>query len=405
MSEPIKKPINSNSESYSPQMPKLANMLNEARGESNYPETFVLPDKGTIIPPEIKHYGPAYVPFANEFSHFLDYTGQGYGFIFDGDWCKDRSYTIADILTGHAMQPAPLFISEEINYLWKTAGFTSCHTFYANSANGVCMSETEMKETIKYALYTLKQPVILPHESHWWGSIVIGYKDNGNVLLVYYYPPHFMDMEFNARYKIEELADWFNDNTSLFIAGTREKTLSLADIYSEGFSRIHADLADNIRGEKRRYYDEWEAFLRLGTDEMIAYVKQSGTVPGGDRGPYQGEANDEGIWNFIYTSHDSTWCSMAERRFYVMNFFRQAQEFFPEEKEALQALGDHFWYTCEIMGNRDTGYGSEIGDPVDADIFIKSEVRARMADCVRRFKEADEKGLEMAEKLITRLGL
>lgn len=403
MSEPIKKKNKIKPESYSPKTPKLVNILSEAQRESSYPDTFILPDKSTKIPPEIKHYGPAYESFANEFSHFLDYTGQGYGFIYDGDWCKDRSYTIADIFTGHAMEPAPLFFPEEVDFLWKTTGFSSCHTFYANPANGVYMSEPDMKEAIKYALYTLEQPVILPHESHWWGSIIVGYKDNGNVLVVYYYPPHFMDMENNAQYQIEEIRDWYNDNTSLFIAGKREKVLSLMDIYREGFRRIRTCLEVNIRGEKRHYYDEWEAFLRMSADEMITTVKYNGKVPGGDHGLLEDGASDDKIWSFICSAHDSTWCNMAERRYYVMNFFRQAKEYFPEEKDALQALDNHFWYTNEIMGNQANGYGSEIGDPANAEIFKKPDVRTRMADCVRRFKDADEKGLELVEEFMARL--
>jgi len=69
------------------------------------------------------------------------------------------------------------------------------------------------------------------------------------------------------------------------------------------------------------------------------------------------------------------------------------------EMEVMKALGDHFVNACEIMGNTGNGYGSEIGDPVNSEIFKNPEVRARMADCVRRFREADAKGLEMAETL------
>ena len=102
MSEAIKKqnPNLSNPDSYKPKKPEILEMAQKAQQGISYPEAFTLPDKSTAIPPEVKHYGPAYVPFANEFAHFLDYTGQGYGFIFDGDWCKDRSYTIADVISG-----------------------------------------------------------------------------------------------------------------------------------------------------------------------------------------------------------------------------------------------------------------------------------------------------------------
>ena len=87
MSEPVRK-IKPAPESYSPKRkPMILNMMEEMKKEINYPVNFTLPDKSTKIPPEVKHYGPAYERFANEFAHFLDYTGQGYGFIFDNDWC------------------------------------------------------------------------------------------------------------------------------------------------------------------------------------------------------------------------------------------------------------------------------------------------------------------------------
>jgi len=410
MSEPIKKQNRTNPESYNPKKPEILNLAEEVQRNMSYPESFILPDKSTTIPPEIKHYGPAYVAFGNEFSHLLDYTGQGYGFIYDGDWCKDRGYTIADILTGHAMEPAPLFFRESVQTLWTVAGFNTCRTFYADSAKGNHMSESEMKDAMKYALCTLKQPVIIPQESRWWGSIVVGYKDHGNILVIYHFFPYFMDMENNAQPKTEEIADWYNAKTSILIAGKRVKALSLAEIYRVGFRRIRDCLDLNIHGGKRRYYDEWEAFLRLNKDEMMDEVKRTGIVPGGCDGTENGKINeqitDENVWELICRAHNSTWCDVAERRFYIMNFMRQAKDFFPEIIEDLQAIDNQFWHASVIMGGNDgNGYGTEIGDPCKPQIFEKQDVRMRMADCVVRLKEADAKGLEMVEKLLERMKL
>jgi len=90
---------------------------------------------------------------------------------------------------------------------------------------------------------------------------------------------------------------------------------------------------------------------------------------------------------------------MAEARFYVMNFFGQMNEFFPELKEELKELENHFYYTQDIMGSQ---YNKEIEDPVKPDVFENQDVRNRMADCVKRFREADEKGLEMVESFLTK---
>lgn len=390
-------------EGYGPKRPEILKTAERAQRESAYPEDFILPNQSTAIPPEIRHYGPAYVPFANEFSHFLDYTGQGYGFLYDGDWCRDRSYTIADVLSGHAMEPSNLFSKERVELFWRTVGFPGCRTFSADPDQDDFMSEPDMKQAIRYALYRLKQPVILPQESRWWGSVVIGYRDCGNVLVIYHHLPYFMDTENNARPQIEEISGWYHDGASLFMVGAREKTPSPADIYLEGIRQIRSCLESNIRGEKRHFSDEWEAFLRLRVEEMIAEVRRTHIVPGGEHGPLAEDASDDAAWEFICRAHDSTWCNMAERRYCVMNFFRQAKEYFPEAGNELQALDDHFWRASEIMGSRDTGYGTEVGDPVDIEIFKNPEVRGRMADCVRRFREADAMGLAMVEEVLKQI--
>ncbi|MCL2433544.1 MAG: hypothetical protein FWD16_03385 [Clostridia bacterium] len=408
MSELPNKHIEQAPESYGPKTrPEIISQA-ENLTAAEFPASYMLVDKGVKLPPGIKHYGPAYAGFGNEFAQFLDYTGQGYGFIYDGDWCKDRGYTIADVMTGHAMEPACLFFPEQKDYLWKIAGFSLHDTFYADPAKKGYMSEPDMKDAIKYALCVLEQPVIMPQSSHWWGSLIIGYKGDGNVLVLRHYLPYFIDRDNNAQPKTEEITGWYKQDISLFIAGKREKALSLVEIYREGIFRIRDCLAENIRGQKRRYYDEWETFLLMSKEEMMAEVTRTGYVPGGCDGCENGKMKDDihgaDIWEKICTAHNSTWCDMAERRFYVMNFFRQAKEFFPELKDDLQALDDQFWRTSVVMGGNDgNGYGTEIGDPCKPDVFADPEVRARMADCVRRLREADAKGLEMVEQLCERL--
>ena len=75
-------------------------------------------------------------------------------------------------------------------------------------------------------------------------------------------------------------------------------------------------------------------------------------------------------------------------------------EFFPDLKNELKELDDHFYYTQDIMGKH---YNKEIEDPVKPDVFENQEVRNRMADCVKRFREADEKGLDMVESFLTKI--
>lgn len=387
--------------SYSPKKPEILNMAKQAQRESSYPEAFLLPDKSTEIPPEIKHNCPGYVPFANEFSYFMDYSGQGYGFINGSDgWRCDVNYTLADIITGHAMRPACLIATrDELHHVYNAAGFFP-QVYYADSEKDEYLNEAEMKEVIKYTLCTLGQPVILPVESRFFGSVVVGYKENGNVLVTFGYPPYFAAPD-NTHPKIEEIANWYDVNTELTIAGKREKISSARELYHEGMRQVLAYLDAGVRGRDRHYYDEWESFLRLSMEQMIAEVKRTRIVPGGDCGEFEGETTDENVRKFIDHVADPTWCNMAERRYYIMHFFRQSAQYFPEEKEALKEIEDHFGWSNGIMGDT---YVKEVGhDPVNAEAFENPEVRARMADCVRQFREADTKGLEMVEKLLIRL--
>ena len=400
-------------ENYSPDMPVLAKMLEQAKMEKEYPSEFILPDKSTKFPPEVKHYGPAFVGFLNEFAYFLNYTGQGYGYIINGDRCNDRSYTIADVISGHAMQPvnfttqpADDVTKEGIECLWKTAGFPLHHTFYADPSHKDYLSEADMKNLIRYTLCFTEQPVIVPQDYiGFFGSIIVGYKDNGNILLAYHFVPDFA-AENNTIPQIKELSDWYNNDTSLFVAGKRIEMLSLEEIYRKGIFKIYDCLDSNINGDKRYYYDEWESYLRMNKSEMLEKARQIGYIPGGENANIDKTNTDEEIWNIICRSYDCTWCSMGERRYYVMHFLNQAAEHFSEVRDELQELASHFWNASNIISNKESGYNSEIGDdPVNSEILQKQDVRMRMADCVRRFREADEIGLKKIKTVLQKLEL
>jgi len=389
-------------ESYGPsKVPDIITMVQQHANQHSYPPNFTLPYKGTTIPPEVKHYGPATFPTANEFAFFLDYIGQGYGFIFDGAWCKDRSYAIANILSGNAMEPVPQFSLENVAPLWKTAGFPYTQTFYTQPDRTPHMTKQEMTDAIKYALYVLRQPVVMPQEP-FFGSIVVGYKDEGNTLVTFRYNPYFVDQENNARAVVEDVTDW--QTTSLFIAGKREHDLPVTDAYEMGLAHIKECLYANIHGTKQHYFTDWEAFLCMSLTDMLATVRHTGNVPGGiyhstpaEYAHKCSEKDDDILWQFIAATHESTWCDMAERRFYIIQFIQQAMDYLPYDKEKMQTVADHFANTNYIMGD---GYHKEIGDPIDAEVFKDSAVRTRMADYVRQFKEADAKGLELVEQLL-----
>ncbi len=402
MSEAVKKPNQTSTESYQPKTPEIACVIKEAQREASYPEAFTLPDKSTVITGETRRNCPGYVTFANDFSYFMDYSGQGYGFIHRNEnWRCDINYTLADIITGYAMRPSCLEVTQEgLDRLYAAVGYPSRQTFYADSSKGEFMSEAGMKEAIKYTLCTLGQPVLLsPIESRFFGAIVIGYKDGGNVLITFGYPPYFIAPD-NTQPQIEDITDWYKDSTALTIIGKRQKALPDKELYYQGIHQIYNYLKEGVKGKDSHYYDEWENILRLESmNDMITEVRRLNMIPGAQM--FSHDLQEENIRDQMNALADPTWCEMSERRYYIMHFFYQAKQHFPEEAEAFQTLEDHFWRACEIMGNQQNGYIGEVGhDPVNAEAFENPEVRARMADCVRQFRDADAKGLDMVEKLL-----
>jgi hypothetical protein len=302
------------------------------------------------------------------------------------------------------MRPSCLDVTQEgLDRLYTVVGYPSRQTFYANPILGEFMSMASMKEAVKYTLCTLGQPVLLsPIQSCFFGAIVIGYKDSGDTLVTFSYPPYFIAPD-NTKPQIMEVTDWYKDNTTLTIIGKRQKALSNKELYQEGIQIIYKYLKESVKGKDSHYYDEWLNFLRLESiNDMITKVKEQRIIPGAEM--FSHDLQDEEIRERIYTLADPTWCEMSERRYYIMHFFYQAKFYFPEEAAAFQALEDHFWMACDIMGDQNNGYISEVGhDPVNTDVFANYEVRMRMADCVNKLREADAKGLEMVEKLFVRL--
>jgi len=400
MSEPSKKPARA-PESYQPRRPEIVSMAQAAQGESTnpYPGAFLLPDCSTPIPPETGHNCPGYVTFANEFSYFMDYSGQGYGFIErNKGWRCDINYTLADVITGYAARPCSLDVTPEgLDRLYRAVGFSQRCVYDAAST-----SQPEMKEIIKHTLCVLGQPVILnPVESRFFGAVVIGYKEGGDVLITFGYPPYFIAPD-NIEPQIEESASWYQEKTALTIVGPRENPLPVKELYLLGLRQIRDTLRAGLHGEDRHYYEEWERFLRLKTlEDMLAEARRLGYVPGA-RMWTEGRIKEDSLNELA----DPTWCEASERRYYIMHFLHQAAQYFPEEKAALKTVENHFWFTCEIMGNQKKGYISKVGhDPVNMELFSKRSVRRRMARCVRKFRRADAKGLAMIERFMERMAV
>ena len=365
-------------------MNESLNTKKQLYAEKNYPVEFILPDKRKTFPTNIL---PMSISFAIEFSVFMEYTRQGYGF-HNGN--GDINFTLADIISGNATRPCNIRLTQEmINYVWRTMGFSSNEIYYANSTKYSYMTEPEMKNAVKYALCEFGQPVIINSVGSFdWGyKLVVGYKKDGDILIT----------SHHDNLQTEETINWYNNDTEITIVGKREKKPESKEIFKEAFKCVRTNLGKSVRGEERWYYDEWENFLRLeNIGDMVNYVKQNHVIPGAMNTYPDGAADSEihvgGVIEF--------WWYIAERRYYVMQLFRQAKDYFPEIKNDLQELDNHFWYASEIIGNQENGYTSEVGhDPVNMEIFAKQEVRARIADKVREFREADAKGLEMVEKL------
>lgn len=371
------------------------------------PAEYVLEDHSTSLTPQTRHNCPAFVTFANEISYFLDYSGQGYGFIHkDEGWRCDINYTLADILTGYAMRPCCLEVTEEgLDRLYQTLGYPSRRVFSADPVRGTYADEADMKRIIRHALCTLGQPVIVnPIEGRFFGALVVGYRRDGDVLVTFGYPPYFMAPD-NTLPQVMDIENWYQADTVLTVPGKRAAAPSPRAVYAQGLRQVYAYLAAGIRGEDRPFYDEWEAFLRMDMADMVEQVRQTRVVPGARmfRQPLEENVPEEKVRAYLHVLADPTWCEMAERRYYIMHFFHQAALHFPEVKEAMGQIMHHFGRSNGIMGEE---YIRQVGhDPVNAERFADPACRGHMADCVAQFREADAQGLSMVESLVARMGI
>ncbi|MCL2707677.1 MAG: hypothetical protein FWF03_01030 [Defluviitaleaceae bacterium] len=394
-------------EGYSPKKPEIVALAKNAQNKFDYPESFVLPSGCAEIPEGVRHAGPAYVGFANEFAYFMDYTNQGYGFVYHGDWRKSKDYALFDALTGYAARPAAHIKPTDAELLtaYGAAGFYP-EIFSADPDCENYLCEADMADAIKYALCALKQPAILPQAELFCGSIVVGYKNYGRTLIFYSLYPYFMRMEDNTEPRVEEVSGWYHGKAKLMIVGERANSVSELDISKAALRKLHESFSYGLHGGGKRHYDEWINFLRLSKNGMIGEVLKKRFIPGGSVGRLtEAEANERDIWDVICMAQDTVWCEIAEARFYIARLMYQIKELFPDCAEDLQTIGDHFCHASDIMGNERTGYGSEIGDPCDREIFSKNDVRERMAGRVADLMAADEKGLGLIEGLLKRMNL
>ena len=76
----------------------------------------------------------------------MDYIGQSYGFVYEGDWRKFKDYMFADIISGHAMRPTAGLVPtrDELHRVYKTASFFPT-VYSAEPENADYMSESYMK--------------------------------------------------------------------------------------------------------------------------------------------------------------------------------------------------------------------------------------------------------------------
>ncbi len=401
MSEPLKKPAPV-PEDYGPGIPPIMGLSRERQG-GGWPQSFVLPDRSTAPSFPYAHICPGYAPFANEFAYFMEYSGNGYGFEDMNGWRCDINYTVADVLSGHATNPASAPVSQDgLARLYRAAGF-SPQRLCGDPSSAAYASEEQMKEAIRRSLLALGQPVILSPVSHaFFGAIVVGYERGGEALVTYSYPPYFAAPN-NCRPEIRPVERWYGPGTALTLPGERRGAFAVQDVYLHGFRQMRRGLAEGVLGEGLKVYEGWKRFLRLSVPEMIAEVRRTRAVPGADIDPdmLDGALTDEKAMAGILTLVDPTWCNLAERRYYVQNFCRQAKAHFPGEAEALSAMVKHFWATSNIMGS---DYVREAGhDPVNAEAFAAADVRERMAECVELFQQGDRQGLQMVEALLSRI--
>ena len=377
-------------ESYSPKKPDILSMA-EATENICWPDHFILekvPQEGVLF---AGARCPGTFQFANEISLYLEYTGQSYGFEDYNGWRCDIVYTLIEALTGFAYCPGCVYeTAEELKRVFDTLGF-EYRQFFTSPKRDSYLSYEDMKRQIVYTLVHEKKPVIVRNLSPiFFGGVIIGYEQDGDVLIGWNYPA--FDFSPNLNPVAARCEGWYRTDTSLIIIGNCNFSPKTEDVYFAGMKQAYRYgvienplLIDNIT--------DWIRFLKMDKASCIAEVKRTLWVPGAWQDFTYDNLTDENILDALNSMADPLWCDYAERRYYAANFMRQARRYFPESKAEMESIAGMYWAIDSAMHEyiEFTGH-----DPIDEDKFWNPEVRAKMAQCVERCRDVE---MQIAERL------
>lgn len=350
-----------------------------------YPENFRLTPSHDNLILDIPRC-PTTVQFANEICYYLDYTNQAYGYASPNNWRCDLVYTLVNVLSGNAFNMADSLSDtmETREFVLDLLGFD----FFAYTAES--LNEADMKKFIMYYLNVNKRPVVLRYLPEcFFGGIVIGYEQNGDVLLSFNYET--FNFSPNLAPQVKKNTGWYKGDTVLYTVGERKSAPKLSDLYLRGLNIIRDTLVTGGKMNNESFYDDWQKILTLTNDDCLAELKRTKKVLGRFDVLNEEELTAENVLSVLTPVADPLWCEYAEKRYYGAHFIRQAKVHFPDIAESLEqaacCLDKIGPFVDEYIGK--TGH-----DPVDMQKFGKLSVRKEMSEIVNKFKALETEFIE-----------
>lgn len=393
-------------EDYSPKnIPFLLDTARKAAGKP-YPDSYMLPLPDLSAMASSLPRCPATVQLSNEISLYLEITGKGLGYVSPDNWRCDLAYTLTDALSGNIWS----IVSENQESTSDRRKVLSDLGYEIQECHGNSTSLEEMKEILKSILYQ-QQPVVIRYlPEHFFGGIVVGYEEQGEVLLGLSF--NAFDFTPGILPVIKKNRDWYQADTLLYTLNNQTGQKDIKELYMAALQRAKASLFENGALQNKKIYRQWKRILSLSREELYKELQDSPEAFSRLKHLKPEERRNFSFPEILTPIVDPLWCEYAENRYYAAHFMRQAGKYAEEFTDSSHAaeLSELFEETARSLDKVNPLAYEYIGkvdgiDPINLEKLSDDSIRKEMGSIVAQWEALEEEMSVPLLKILELLGL